>query len=282
LDILHNTDASTAAGTGPGTASIVHDLTHNGRIGFASVDQPYLATPALLRLYGIKTSDIHAPILTSRTDLDGAKLFDGAHDQLHTITIQILSKLSKYTSAPDSLMTPKEATTLGLAAQATGFMIQSAHPLTTAQIHAAQTAAASVGITVETRNAPNTSLQQLRDWATLVGVLVALAVLAMTVGLIRSETGGDLRTLAAAGASGRTRRMLTATTAAALGLLGGIIGTTGAYIALIAWHWHDVSYLDKPPYVELGALVIALPLVAFIGGWVFGRTPSNLARVRGA
>ncbi|MEP7021941.1 MAG: FtsX-like permease family protein, partial [Pseudonocardiales bacterium] len=281
LDVPHNPDAPTAAGTGPGVASIVRPVTHNGRSGFEFVDQPYLATAALLNLYGISASDVHAAIITSRTDLRGTKLFDGARNGLHAITIQVQSKLPKYTSAPDALMTPNEATALGLTTQATGFVVQSAHPLTAAQIHAARTAAASAGIAVETRNATNNSLQQLRDWATFVGVLLALAVLAMTVGLIRSETSGDLRTLTAAGASGVTRRMLTATTAAALGLLGGIIGTAGAYVALIAWHWHDVSYLNQPPYLELGALVIALPVAALVGGWLFGRTPSHLGRVRG-
>ena len=132
---------------------------------------------------------------------------------------------------------------------------------------------------METRTAPDDSLQRLRDYATLVGILVALGVLAMTVGLIRSETSGDLRTLTAAGASGVTRRMLTATTAAALGLLGGIIGVAGAYLALIAWHWDHVSYLAAPPYFALAAMVVGLPLAALVGGWLFGRTPSHLSRV---
>jgi putative ABC transport system permease protein len=74
--------------------------------------------------------------------------------------------------------------------------------------------------------------------------------------------------------------MLTATTAAALGLLGGIIGVAGAYVALIAWHWHDVSYLNQPPYFNLAMLIVALPLAALVGGWLFGRTPSHLSRVR--
>ena len=56
-------------------------------------------------------------------------------------------------------------------------------------------------------------------------MLVALGVLAMTVGLIRSETAGDLRTLTATGASSATRRTLNAATAGALALLGGILGT---------------------------------------------------------
>ena len=74
---------------------------------------------------------------------------------------------------------------------------------------------------------------------------MALGVLAMTVGLIRGETAGDLRTLAATGASGATRRTLNATSAGALALLGGILGTAAAYLALIAWHWHDISYLNS-------------------------------------
>ena len=62
------------------------------------------------------------------------------------------------------------------------------------------------------------------------------AVLAMTVGLIRSETAADLRVLSATGASGRTRRMLTGATAGALALLGALLGTAAAYLGIIAWN----------------------------------------------
>ena len=59
----------------------------------------------------------------------------------------------------------------------------------------------------------------------------------MSVGLIRSETASDLRTLTATGASGSTRRTLTAATAGALALLGALLGTAAAYIAAIAFSW---------------------------------------------
>jgi putative ABC transport system permease protein len=65
--------------------------------------------------------------------------------------------------------------------------------------------------------------------------------------LIRSEAAGDLRTLTAAGASGATRRTPNGASAGALALLGGMLGTATAYLALIAWHWHDISYLNRPP-----------------------------------
>jgi putative ABC transport system permease protein len=100
----------------------------------------------------------------------------------------------------------------------------------------------------------------------------------MTVGLIRGETAGDLRTLAATGASGTTRRTLNATSAGALALLGGILGTATAYLALIAWHWHDISYLNRPPYANLAVLIVGLPVAAVIGAWLLGRTPRSLGR----
>src|SRR5207248_10580851 len=116
--------------------------------------------------------------------------------------------------------------------------------LTAAQIQAAQREAASDGLFVETRNR-QASLAPLRDWSTAAGILLALGVLAMTVGLIRSETANDLRTLTAAGASSSTRRSLTGATAGAIALLGAILGILGAYAALLAWHHSDLSPLGR-------------------------------------
>ena len=84
----------------------------------------------------------------------------------------------------------------------------------------------------------------------------------MTVGLIRSETARDLRTLAAAGARRRTRRALTAATAGSLALLGAVIGTAGAYLALLAWYHSELHWLAHPPLVNLAAILIGLPIVA--------------------
>jgi putative ABC transport system permease protein len=284
LDVLSNpTAGSSRPGPGDGYAQIVDPVDENGRKGFRFVDQPYLATGALLDHYGITASNIRAgtQVLTSRTGLTGARLFDGVQPALHDVRIQVIGKLPQYTSAPDTLLTQQEATKLGLRPQSVGFLVQSHSALTAAQIRAARAAAVAAGVTVETRAALDHSMQRLREYATLVGILVALGVLAMTVGLIRSETSGDLRTLTAAGAGAFTRRMLTATTAGALGLLGGIIGVAGAYLALVAWHWHHINYLDQPPYLELAAMVIGLPIAALVGGGLFGRTPSHLSRVSG-
>ena len=77
-----------------------------------------------------------------------------------------------------------------------------------------------------------------------------------------------------------TRRTITAATAAALGLLGAILGTAGAVIAAMAWtHSCLTATAGSVPPSDLLILLIGLPLVAAVGGWLFaGREPPALAR----
>jgi putative ABC transport system permease protein len=167
---------------------------------------------------------------------------------------------------------------LDLQALPSGWLIQIARPLTTAQIDAAQKTAAAAGVYLET-NQVQKSLAPLRDWSTLVGILVALGVLAMTVGLIRSDSGSDLRTLTATGASSSSRRTLTGATAGALALLGAVLGTAGAYGALLAWHRSNLQPLSHVPTLNLIIIVAGLPLIATIAGWLLaGREPPGMAR----
>jgi len=167
----------------------------------------------------------------------------------------------------------------GLQAAPSAWIIQTARPLTAVQINAARQAAVAGGATVETKS-QNPSLAELRDWAAAAGILLALGVLAMTVGLIRSETASDLRTLTATGAGGRTRRTFTGATAGALGLLGALLGTTVAYLAAIAWYRSSLSTTVR--HVPVGDLIVilaGLPLAAAIGGWLLaGREPPAFAR----
>jgi putative ABC transport system permease protein len=105
----------------------------------------------------------------------------------------------------------------------------------------------------------------------------------MSVGLIRSETASNLRTLTATGASGTTRRNLTAATAGALALLGAVLGTAAGYIAAFAW-FRDSSLnggagaLTSVPTANLLVILVGMPLIAAIGGWLLaGREPAGLA-----
>jgi putative ABC transport system permease protein len=104
--------------------------------------------------------------------------------------------------------------------------------------------AAAAGLTIETQRESD-SHAELSAIATTAGALLALAILAMTVGLIRSESAGDLRTLTAAGATSKVRRTLTAATAGGPAFLGALLGVVGAYVVLAATYLDDLGDLPR-------------------------------------
>lgn len=278
LSVAVNAQAQSAIG-GSGNFDIILVKPANGGKEFLGV--PFVATPDLLALYRIPAATMSGTdVLTSRTGTVGIDLMDGNRlRDVVTPSVHRSSLLPPYSSAPNTLLNPRYVTAHGLATKPVGWLVQTAHRLTATQIATAEHDAAAADMTVETRSTPDHSLQQLRDYSTAAGLAVALGVLAMTVGLIRSETANDLRTLSATGAGTRTRRTITAATAGALGLLGGVLGVGGAYLALIAWHWHHVSYLNHLPYLDLAILTIGLPVIALIGGWLAAwRAPEGIAQ----
>ena len=197
--------------------------------------------------------------------------------------IQEVSGLPSGTSAPNTVITEHAISTLGLRSgiSADGWLIQTPSPPTAAQITNARLAAAAAGLTIETKNSIP-SVGVIIDWATVFGIVLALGILAMTLGLIRSETAGDLRTLAATGASGWTRRMLTAVTAGALGLAGAVLGTVAAYTAAIGYAWDNkldsLSELTSVPTTSLLLILVGMPLAAAVAGWLLaGREPVAIA-----
>ncbi len=248
----------------------------------------YVATPAVLHHFGIPVTQVAGTtdIISSRRDLSGLQVFypgdqggpNRASSGIAKPTIQEVAQLPNYTSDPGTLLTSKALRTLGLQPIQAAWLIETGEPLTPTQIQTARNAAAAAGLYVETRNM-QASLGALRTWSTAAGILLALGVLGLTVGLLRSETANDLRILAATGAGSGTRRALTGATAGALALLGALLGTAGAYAALLAWHHSDLSPLGHVPLVNLLLIVAGLPLLAAGAGWLLaGREPAMIAR----
>jgi putative ABC transport system permease protein len=179
------------------------------------------------------------------------------------------------------VITSRTVHELGLHAITAGWLVQTPHPPTAAQITNARLTAAEAGLTIETKSSAPSSAEII-NWATVFGIALALGILAMTVGLIRSETASDLRTLAATGASGSTRRTLTAATAGALALLGAVLGTAAAYIGAIAYSWDNpldgLSGLSSAPTANLVLILVGMPLTAAVVGWLLaGREPPVIA-----
>ncbi|HEY2428733.1 MAG TPA: hypothetical protein VGI06_07375, partial [Acidimicrobiales bacterium] len=68
-------------------------------------------------------------------------------------------------------------------------------------------------------------------------------------------------------------------TSGALALLGALLGTAGAYAALLVWYRSDLSPLGRVPVANLLIIVAGLPLLAAGGGWLLaGREPPGIAR----
>ena len=281
----------------------------------------YVATPQLLRAYGITAGQVSpdADILTMRPGLSGMtkmQLQYGASKGgppgstpctrgscLANPKIQEVTALPSGTSAPNTVITEHAVREFHLTITTAGWLIQTPDSLTAGQISAAQHAAAgarlptrlvadspvgplalvaTAGLAIESRDSIPT-LAEIADAASVVGVLLALGILAMSVGLLRSETASVLRTLAAAGASGTARRAISAATAGALALIGGVVGTAAGYIAAIGFfrtnQLDTLSSLSTIPVASLLLILVGMPLVAVIGGWLLaGSEPSAIGR----
>jgi putative ABC transport system permease protein len=261
--------------------------------------QIYVATPQLLRAFGITQSQIDpkAEILTSRPGLSGVSglvlgygtnakesvLAGGPVRNLGQPLIQEMSALPKGTSAPNTVVTEYAMKKYHIGSTTSDWLVVGPQSFTAAQISSAQLTASTAQLQVESRNdIPSGST--IINWATLFGILIALGVLAMSVGLVRSETSSEMRTLAATGASSYTRRTLTAVTAGALGLLGALLGVVGGYVAMIGWLRSNalnggISALTNVPIGDLMLILFGMPAFAAAVGWLFAsREPNAMGR----
>jgi putative ABC transport system permease protein len=259
--------------------------TENGK-NFEPGSQLYVATPAVLRYLGIDPATIRpgADFLVDRGASNELKIPSASSRS--GLPVPNVQKIEVGThlfggeigSEPASFITLNGLRRHGWTQVPGGWLVQSSRPLTSDQIADARAAAAEAGLKTEVRRKKNPPTE-LMAIATAAGALLALAILAMTVGLIRGESTGDLRTLTAAGATPGIRRTLTATTAGALALLGALLGVAGAYVALAAMYHDDLGYLSDVPVLYLALAVIGVPLAAAAAGWlVAGREPPAIAR----
>ncbi len=198
--------------------------------------------------------------------------------------IQEISQLPSGTSAPNTVVTEHAIATLHLQESVgiDGWLIQVPNGLTATQVTDAQRTAAAAGMGVETRNSIP-SLAQIIDAATLFGIVLAIGILGLSVGLVRSEAARDLRTLSATGAGGSTRRTITATTAGALAFTGAVVGIVGGYLAAIGFFRSNsldgLSSLTSIPVTNLLVILVGMPLAATVLGWLLaGRDPGGIAR----
>jgi putative ABC transport system permease protein len=261
----------------------------------------------LLRAFGINPSEINpnADVLSSRPGLSGvsgmtmtyglnntssnsgsgppsSSTCSAATDCLANPVIQEVGALPSGTSAPNTVITEHAMRQFHIQSNTTNWLVQGTQPFSASQISNAELAATTGQLSVESKN-DQPSSSAIIAWTTIFGIVVALGVLGMSVGLVRSETANDLRTLAATGASSYTRRALTAVTAGALGFLGALLGVMGGYIGMIGWLRGNslnggIAALGNVPVGAFLLILLGMPAFAAVVGWLFaGREPAALA-----
>ncbi len=252
----------------------------SGDRSYEEIGAVFVATPSLLRAYGLAPSDLAGrDVVTSET---GALrlLWTGAPRSSDSEPGEaFVSKgglPDSFSSLPRVLVNPDQLAARGWRAVPSGqWLIDTARRPTASELEAARVLATQYNLRLETRDS-HARLTNISAGAVAVGMLLALAILSMTIGLIRGESMGELRTLTATGATRSTRRVITAVTAAALAALGALLGMAGAYVGLAAGR---LSHLLPLPFAELAVIVIGTPLVAGGAGWLFaGREPAAIAR----
>jgi putative ABC transport system permease protein len=269
---------ATATGLDMAVTPSIRERTESGQQGSPAVElgvpvpgEAYLAsyplfvaTPELLAVAGISPESVG-----SETDLLS---HHQGRMELTNIARRDFVPVSQrvphpgYGSVPSEFVTPGAMSRNGWQAARVGWLVQSDRPLTPAQVAAAQDIAASAGLTIETRREPE-STATVRLGALGAGALIALAVLASTVGLIRGEARQDVRTLAALGMPRRRRRAITAATAATLAATGALLGTVSAYLVLIGLYRHNLAALSTVPAGHLTAIALGIPVLAAAGAW---------------
>jgi putative ABC transport system permease protein len=252
--------------------------------GWRHIANVYLATPGLLAAFGLE-----ADALAGSDDVVTVADGDAGELQLFGTPGSTVERIGQgrplsntgtlpetYTSLPGALVDPGVVAERGWEAVDGGYwLIETAESPTPAQLEDARDIAARFGFVIEARDG-DSDLSMVRLAAGLAGMALALGVLAMTVGLMRSESANDVRTLTATGATRAIRRGVTAVTAGSLATLGAGLGIAAAYIGLIAGGLDDLMPL---PWLDLVLIGAGTPVVASVAAWMLsGREPVSVAR----
>jgi putative ABC transport system permease protein len=248
--------------------------------GWEHVGTVFAATPALLAALGVDAGEVAGGEVVTSTTGDLYTFGTGGvviPDRRSAVPLTSTGTLAEtYTSLPNALLDPAQASERGLDIVPSGlWLIESSRPVAKADLDNAREIAALHGFRIETRD-DRSNLRMTRLAAGLAGVVLALGVLAATLGLIRGESANDVRTLTAAGARPSTRRGIAAVTAGTLAAVGAVLGIVSAYIGLVA---AGVDHLMPIPWADLAIIAVATPLLATVVAWmVGGKEPPAIAR----
>jgi putative ABC transport system permease protein len=125
--------------------------------------------------------------------------------------------------------------------------------------------------------------------------MVMLGAAAVATGLAITDAQADLQTLAAVGARPRVRRLLAGSQAAVTAGLGAVLGAAFGLLPAvgvieakaqqIASDPNNLLNAEQtqfaPPWMYLGVVIVALPMLAAVGAAGFTRSRIEMRRRRG-
>ncbi|MCB0027790.1 MAG: hypothetical protein KDE28_07790 [Anaerolineales bacterium] len=238
----------------------------------ATTEQPgplFVATPELLQQLGLDPQEID-PSIDILTIRDGdIGLRRGIEEQLVLRVMRL--DLPAYRSAPTSLITVAALERQGWEAAHAGWFLVAERPIEPAQLAAIRRAADILGFNIESRDGFNlATLRTLRSGILIAVGLVALCMVAITVSLLQSERATDLRILTATGATTLACRTISAAMAGGLALLSAMLGTIIALTSLVTYFFTELETLRHVPLLQMGVVVVGIPLLAMLVGGVLG------------
>lgn len=224
----------------------------------------YVATSQLLAtLGGVATSPDQARLMAADPTGTWSLLTD------RQVPFASPGRLSaaKYSSLPTVLASPALLQQEHWTQIRAGWLVQTPTPLTGQQFAQWRRQAATLGVAVEGRD-QQTYLGRLRLMFTIGGIIVTLAVIAIALVLLRTQTIRDQQILTAVGTPRRIRRAISAAAGTTLAALGTLLGITGAYLTLILAYSDTLHRLENIPASALTAIALGIPLLTFATSWL--------------
>lgn len=239
---------------------------------FRAIDLIHVATPEVLDIHGLAPDEV-ANSSGFMTTASGEVWLESLTESPERLDPLLLDPT--FTSLPTTLVTEAELERRGWHTARSGWFLEAARPISPDELEVARSMAADAGITVEARH-DQANLAGLRTQATILGMLVSLAIVGLTVGLIRTEAARDVSILVATGATRRIRRTLTAATAGGLAGLGAVLGTVGAYLTVAALRSSQLASLLPVPLAHVALVSVGIPVLATLAAWLLtaGHTPT--------
>ena len=175
------------------------------------------------------------------------------------------------TTVPSVLISPDLVADSRFAMTTVGWLGVADEPISTEVQESVRDAA--VGTTLEFHVPPDPK-SGLRAVGLLIGLLIGFGIALSAVALLAAELANDLTVLSAIGASPHTARRLFASLAAMLAGIGALLAIAIGYLPLLPM---VTSRADNFPFVvpwlTLVGLVVLLPVIAWLAGWMLSRRP---------